>query len=197
MIFEEYSSLALVILLVSSTGLLLSRSWRIDIVLLSLQYVGVFLLVAVSWPVNLAVVKLVAGWMAGSILGVTRIRDRRKSSDSPTWISERIFHLLAAVLIMIVVLVMAPQVVEWVPNVAVTQVNGALLLIGMGLLHLGLTGHSFRVIVGLLTILSGFEVIYAAVESSTLVSGLLAVTTLGISMAGAYLITAPSMRNIS
>lgn len=197
MIFEEYSSLALVILLVSSTGLLLSRSWRIDIVLLSLQYVGVFLLVAVSWPVNLAVVKLVAGWMAGSILGVTRIRDLRKRSDSPTWISERIFHLLAAVLIMIVVLVMAPQVVEWVPNVAVTQVNGALLLIGMGLLHLGLTGHSFRVIVGLLTILSGFEVIYAAVESSTLVAGLLAVTTLGISMAGAYLITAPSMRNIS
>ena len=41
--------------------------------------------------------------------------------------------------------------------------------------------------------LSGFEILYAAVELSTLVAGLQALITLGIAMTGAYLMSAPSM----
>jgi len=42
------------------------------------------------------------------------------------------------------------------------------------------------VIVGLLTVLAGFEIMYAAVESSALVTALLAVVNLGLALAGAY-----------
>ena len=63
---------------------------------------------------------------------------------------------------------------------------GGLLLIGLGLLHLGITSDTFQVIVGLLTVLAGFEILYAAVESSALVTALLAVVNLGLALAGAY-----------
>ena len=40
--------------------------------------------------------------------------------------------------------------------------------------------------------LAGFEIIYAAVESSILVTGFLAVTNLGLGIVGSYLLVAGS-----
>jgi hypothetical protein len=63
----------------------------------------------------------------------------------------------------------------------------------MGLLQLGMTTQTIKVIIGLLTVLAGFEVFYATIESSVLVAGLLAMITIGLAAAGAYLITLPTM----
>ena len=52
---------------------------------------------------------------------------------------------------------------------------------------------TFSGILALLTVLSGFEVIYAGVESSTLVAGLLAGINLGLALVGSYLLVAPTM----
>jgi hypothetical protein len=38
-------------------------------------------------------------------------------------------------------------------------------------------------------VISGFEILYAAVENSTLVTVLLAVVTLGLAIVGAYILT--------
>ena len=65
-----------------------------------------------------------------------------------------------------------------------------LLLIGMGLLHLGITARILRVAIGLMTVLSGFEIIYATVEGSILVAALLAVINLGLALVGSYLLIA-------
>jgi hypothetical protein len=61
---------------------------------------------------------------------------------------------------------------------------------GLGMLHLGMTIQPFRVILGLLTVLSGFEALYAALESSILVAAMLATVNLGLALVGAYLLTA-------
>ncbi|MGE5375620.1 MAG: hypothetical protein ACM3XO_11245, partial [Bacteroidota bacterium] len=63
-------------------------------------------------------------------------------------------------------------------------------LIGMGLLHLGITSYILRVVIGLMTVLSGFEILYAAVEGSILVAALLATINLGLALVGAYLLIA-------
>jgi uncharacterized membrane protein len=68
--------------------------------------------------------------------------------------------------------------------------SGSLLLIGMGLLHLGITSYVLRVVIGLMTVLSGFEILYSAVEGSILVAALLAVINLGLALVGAYLLIA-------
>jgi hypothetical protein len=67
---------------------------------------------------------------------------------------------------------------------------GSLLLIGMGLLHLGITSYILRVVIGLMTVISGFEILYSAVEGSVLVAGLLALINLGLALVGAYLLIA-------
>ena len=68
--------------------------------------------------------------------------------------------------------------------------GGSLILIGMGLLHLGITSYILRVVIGLMTVLSGFEILYSAVEGSILVAALLATINLGLALVGAYLMIA-------
>ncbi len=180
-------SLAAVIMLVMSTlFLLLSQNWRWSIIALAVQYLAMFALVVQVWPLGLSAVKLVAGWMAGAVLGASQpVAELVEDPQTPR--SALVFRLLVALLVWILAYTMTPVIVALVPlpNALVT---GAILLIGMGLVHLGMTTRPLRVLTGLLTTLSGFELIYAAVENSVLVAGLLAVVTLGLALVGAYLL---------
>jgi hypothetical protein len=185
--------LAVSLLWLTSLLMFISQNWRLSILALAGQYVGVFLLVWLSWPLEMAVVKLVAGWMSGAVLGTTRINIFREVGEESPLPVNRLFRFLASGLVLLAVFSLAPKVQEWVPNVTIEQVWGALLLIGMGLLHLSLSTQSFRVVLALLTILPGFEIIYAVVENSTLVAGMLAGVNLGLALVGAYLLVAPTM----
>ena len=179
-------------LLLTSVVILVSLDWRWSIGALGLQYLAAFLLVSLAWPLDLAVIKLVAGWMAASILGLARSSLGDINIPALQWPSGRMFRALAASLVLLAVLSFAPTTVEWIPTVSLNQVWGALLLIGMGLLQVGFSARPFRVVIGILTLLSGFEILYAAVEPSALVAGLLAVITLGIALVGAYLLNLDS-----
>jgi hypothetical protein len=89
------------------------------------------------------------------------------------------------------------KLVEWFTEISIEQAYGGLILITLGLVQLGLTMQPLRVVIGLLTLLSGFGILYAAVESSVLITGLLAVITLGLSIVGAYMLTAPTLEESS
>lgn len=187
MLLESYAYIPLAILAASGAVILLTRNWRIRLGALAFQYVGVFWLVALSWPVGLASIKLVTGWMSGAILGVSRVGqlplDRRR------WPTERLFLALVIGLVILSVVNISPSLSNWVITIRPSQSFGGLLLIAMGLVHLGIASRGLRVIVSLLTLLSGFEILYAVVENSTLVAGLLAVVNLGVAMVGAYLLS--------
>jgi hypothetical protein len=178
---------AVIILGISSVTLFLSRSWRWRIGALAFQYVGVFVLISLSWPINMAAVKLVVGWMAGAILGVSRID--LVQEDGRRWPTERLYFIFVASVVFLTVATIAPTLTNWVPRININQAWGGLLLIGMGMVHMGFASRGLRVIISLLTFLSGFEILYAVVESSTLVTGLLALVNLGVAIAGAYLMT--------
>jgi len=192
--FPEISIPALIILSLTGVILLTGRSGRWLSLALGVQYVGVFLLVFLSWPLSLAVVKLVAGWMSAALLGVglggapavTYLEER----FSP---SGRVFRLLAAFMVGLTMLALVPRVQGWFPEVGIEVLDGSLLLFGLGTLQLGLTARPVRVILGLLTVLGGFEILYAALENSVLVAGLLAVLNLGLALVSAYLVSAPGL----
>jgi hypothetical protein len=198
MVSDAFAILA--VLLVASTSMLLlvSTNWRWIILILTLQYTGVFLLVSLSWPLEMAAAKIVAGWMACAVLGFT-INEAITATPTVWQTTEdfspsgKLFRLLASGLVAITVLSLSPRLVELVENIATIQAVGASILIGMGLLHLGLTAQPFRVVIGLLTFLAGFEILIAAVETSSLVAGLLAVVNLGLALVGAYLLLVPNM----
>jgi len=183
---------AVVILLATSTGLLISRDWRWSMGLLAVQYLGLFILVDVHWPTGMAAAKLVTGWMAIAVLGISRISlpGEITAEEEGSWPQSRLFRLLAAALVVMLALAATPRVPVLLPGINLPEVAGGLLLIGMGLLHLGITAMPLRVITGLLTVLGGFEILYASVEGSILVAALLAGVTLGLALVGAYLLTA-------
>ncbi len=186
MILERLSFLAVIIIVMTSLFLLLSQNWRWNIIALAVQYLALMVLTSLVWPLGLAAVKLVAGWMAGAVLGASQPTPELVE-DPHSGGSVVVFRFLAAVLVWILVFTATPMFVDILPLPA-SLVTGALLLIGMGLLHLGMTTRPLRVLLGLLTTLSGFELLYAAVESSVLVAGLLAIVTLGLALVGAYLL---------
>ena len=218
--FNAYAPLAVLILAVTTLVILTSPDWQLSIAFLALQYVGVFVLVAVTWPLAMSVTKLVTGWIAGAVLGMsitglpsqavsgnqdsTRpARSRSLTSRTIAWfiagnqpggrLSGRLVRFFSAAMVGLAVLSVAPAATDLVSGLTVEQALGGSLLIGMGLLQLGFAPTALQIIIGLLTATAGFEIFYAAVETSTLVAGLLSVTNLGLALVGAYLLVAPNM----
>jgi len=179
-------------LLVTAAGLLVSRDWRLELGLLGLQYIGVFWLTNQHWPISMAAIKLVTGWMAIATLGITllNLKDVEDAAEQ-SWPQGRLFRLFAAGIVTVIVVTVAPRVEEVIPGIGLPVISGSLILMGLGLLLLGMTAQPLRVILGLLTVLSGFEAIYAALESSILVAAMLSVVNLGLALVGAYLLTVP------
>ena len=187
---ERLAIVPVLLMMVSSLLVLISQNWRRVILAMAIQYVGVFWLIALSWPVELAVIKLVVGWVAGAMLGASPPADFLDEQFSS--LSGWIFRILAAVLVWILVYTTSPLLANWIPTKP-TILWGGLILITMGLLQLGMTTHPLRVVLGLLTLLSGFEILYATVEVSVLVTGLLAMINLGMALVGSYLVNVESM----
>jgi len=185
---EILATPAFIFLVITALGVLISRDWRLVIAFFAAQYFGVLILVALSWPFGLAGIKLVVGWMAGAALGTTQIGQKRAVLGN-SWPASRVFRLLAAALAILLIYSISPEIVSWIPGLNLTVVRGGLTLMALGLFQLGMTARPFRVIIGLLTVLAGFEIMYAAVESSVLVAGLLAAINLGLAFLGSYFLS--------
>jgi hypothetical protein len=185
---------ALIITMLTTTSLLLARDWRYSLLSLAAQYLAVFWLCQAHWPLSMAAVKLVTGWMVCAALGITQLSlSVLKEAEETNWPQGRLFRLFSAGLVLVVTFALGSRTASWLGlNVPVAWAG--LILIGMGLLHLGITAQPFRVILGLLTLLSGFEILYAAVEASILVAALLAVVNLGLALVAAYFLYASQLK---
>ena len=175
-------------LALSSSGLLISRSWRWSLGLLTVQYFGAFWLLMPYWNLNMAASVLVSGWMATAALGMTQINLRQDPVDESSWPQGRLFRIFATGLVLMAISAAATPLTSWLPKSSLPYTWGALVLIGLGFLHLGLTLQPLRVIIGLLTTLLGFEILYSNIENSILVASLLVVVTLGLALTGCYLL---------
>ena len=206
---EQIYQITIILIGFTSMLIFVSRDWRVSVISLALQYVGVFILVSISWPLQMAAVKLVAGWMSGAILGLaiagkpilhqTENILGERSNKNPIrskYFSESFFRFFAGVMVTFAVVSISINMQDWVPGISIYQIIGGLLLIGIGLLQLGFTSQALNVALGLLTVLAGFEILYAGVEISALVAGLLAGVNLGIALIGAHLINLHNIRPI-
>jgi len=190
-----FAWIAVVLIVMTSAGLLFVRDWRWNIILLATQYLGMFVLILQHWPIGMASVKVVAGWMSAATLGMTRSGLSNEAlEDETVWPLGWRFRLFAAAVVVLIAIVVTPSVDTIMADAGFPVTSGSLILIGMGLLHLGTTAHILRVTIGLMTVLSGFEILYSAVEGSVLVAALLAVINLGLALAGSYLLIASNTR---
>lgn len=197
---EVLPIVGLAIIILSLITILASDNWRWTILFLSTQYLGCFLLLLKSLPVVLATSKLIAGIIAGVILAMalaglspedSLAQGYAQNTKRSVFGSRRIFRLLMAGMVVLVIISMINKFDEFVPGISLEQAYASALLIGLSLIQMSLTSRPFDAIVGLLIMLSGFVILYSVVETSALVIGLLAVVDLGLALAGAYLIIYP------
>ncbi len=177
--------IAFLLLFVTGTLLLLVRDWRASIGLLGIQYLAMFLVVLMMWPFSVALIKLMVGWMVAAVLSTSGAA-QVDFSEEQLMPMGRIFRITLAALLLIVVLSVAPQLTDLLPEINIWVMRCGLLSLCLGLAHVGISTRPFRIILGLLTVLTGFEILYAAVEVSFLVIGLLAGVNMALSLAGVY-----------
>ncbi len=177
---------AFVLSLLAALLLTLARSWRWKLGGLALQYLGVFWLVRPNWALNVASVTLLSGWMATLVLAITLNSIPTRSEENEAWSEGRIFRSLMALFIVLVSFALTSPITSWLAISRPVAWSG-LLLGGTGLLLLGLSHRVLETILGLLTLLTGFEALYASLETSILVAALLTLVHLGMALAAAYL----------
>jgi hypothetical protein len=171
--------------LACGVSLFLSRNWRWILGCLAGQYLALFLLVQITLPLSSAAAKLVTGWMASTILAIAQMNTGQVEKSETNWPQGQWFRVLTSGIVLLVTLALAQRSLDLL-GISLPAAWTGFFLIGIGLLQLGVTGQPFRVVLGLLTTLSGFEIVYAGVENSALVTAFLVVINLGLAMAGSY-----------
>jgi hypothetical protein len=163
--------------------ILVSRNWRLRLVGLAIVDLLAFISILQVWPVALASVKLIAGWMGIILISasqVSRPDDSTSKQNSPI-----LFRLMIVILVWIVITVEATAFNEWIP-IPYTNLVVGLVIIAGGLIYASVNNIMFDVIVGLLMLLAGFDIIYSSLEGSALVTGIYALIVLLISLLNSY-----------
>ncbi|PKO11330.1 MAG: hypothetical protein CVU40_00900 [Chloroflexi bacterium HGW-Chloroflexi-2] len=169
----------------SSLILFIKKKWRWNILAMAAIYVSVFWMVLQVWPTGLAVIKLIAGWMAGAILG-SAVKEDSELLVEDNKVEQRFKFVIVMIIWIFSFSIMQSLKIKLpIPD---SLLWGGVLLIIMGILQIGMSTRPVRIIFGLLTAFSGFEVLYAGVEQSVLVAGFLVIITLGIALVGVLFI---------
>ena len=211
-ILEVLPPVATLLVTLTAFGLLTAVDWRISLGCLALQYLGIFILIGEEWTLVMALTRLVAGWMAAAVLGMAIVglpQDARRQelaheiTPRPAYARRlagwfgappgALFYLLTTILVILASLSQITRIIEWVPGLGAPEAWGGLTLIGLGLLKLGFWNRPFQAILGLMTMFSGFELLYAAINPAPLAAALTSSVTLGLALVGAYLVLAPHM----
>jgi hypothetical protein len=163
---------------------------RLALGLLVVQYAAVTLLSAQFIALNIVAVKLAGGLIACSILGVTlaRLPQTTNGRESGIIPAGRSFRLISVLLVAVAGWGLSRDRWMGILTLESSASLGSALLMTLGLLQLGTNDSPFRVGLGILTVLSGFEIAYASVEPSLAVLALLAMVHIGIALTVSYLI---------
>jgi hypothetical protein len=157
---------------------------RSRILLLAVQYVCFTIVAAMSLSLKIAIIKCFAGWIACAILwqSLGYIRKSPMSQDERALPSGWIFRMIAVLLVSTAALGAGKNPLLEIDTDPLI-VAASILLGGLGLLQLGLKETPMGIGVGLLTLLSGFEIFYSVLEPSIAVLGLFAAVHVGIGIA--------------
>ncbi|MFV1859736.1 MAG: hypothetical protein ACC647_10370 [Anaerolineales bacterium] len=172
------------LLLVAATAfaLIIVERPGFQIGILAVQYAAVAWLTALALPPQVAAVKVVAGMIASGVLALT-VAGSRPAAESG---AGRAFRVIAAILILAAAIGIGQTNWMRVPDIRPEAIMAAAILMSMGLLQLGLFRGALRVVIGLITLLSGFEIAYSVIEPALAILALLASVHIGLAMVVSY-----------
>jgi hypothetical protein len=189
----------LTLLAVSAVMVALVRNWRIALPVMILQYLAVGILLARVIEPSVALIKPLAGAIVCFALSIAAqradsVRAERGESIARERLAQPNWHRLPAQLLLraiVAILVLTAAFGAAIrfplPTAARELGLSAYVLIGFGLLVAATAHEALNVGLGLLMLLSGFELAYTPLEPSIGVSVLLGLTTLLVGAALSYL----------
>jgi hypothetical protein len=175
---------------VAGTGglLVLLDNRRLLAIVLAAQYALAGWLAAESLGVGVAASQVLGGILTAAIVWVTwRATDPDMGNHDGDLMSRTAFRWVAVLLVLFAAWGLGRRGWMGLPGLTSTANLGATFLMLLGLLQASLFRQPMRVVVGLLTVLSGFGIAYGVVEASLAVIALLIIVHLGLALAGSYL----------
>ena len=155
----------------------------LQIAILATQYASVAWLSSLALPPQVAAVKVVAGMITCGVLALT-VAGSRSPDESG---SGRAFRVIAGILILGAAIGIGRANWMRIPDIRPEAIMAAAILMSMGLLQLGLFRTPLRVCIGVITLLSGFEIAYAVIDPALAILALLASVHIGLAMVVSYL----------
>ena len=165
------------------------RQWLTNLIALVFQHIGVFILLLSVRQIRMAFIPLFVGLMTTLILLVTLIGSGKMQTPSffERVSAGEVFRVIAGLVVIIFVALLIPTVRrEIFPAAGSYLLLGSLGLILLSLLQVGMIAEPLYVTIGLLSMLSGFQLLYASIETSALLEALFAVLNLGLGLVGAF-----------
>lgn len=170
---------------------LVRRQWVVNVIGLAIQYLCIFLVFPKTESIMPALIKVIVGSMVALVIYLTILSTgsiRREKISFKLSAGELFRGSSGALLILIMY-----WTVPWLKAEIFPQSSGPALTLGLGfillgLLQLGSKAEPLYIIIGLLTFLSGFELLYGSLEFSALIEALFALVNLLLAQAGAYFI---------
>jgi len=179
------NTLLILIAIVASGAIILVEDWRYRLALVAIIELLGFIMIVQIWPIALASVKLISGWMGVALLAATfTFTSPRGEPSSP--ISSRIFRLMLVAFGWLLVLVSAERFNEWLP-ISYTNLFIGLVFLITGMIYLALRMNTIDTVLGLLIFFEGFDVIYSSLEGSALITAIFGIIIISICLLGSYL----------
>jgi len=179
------NTLIIAISILSTGAIILMEDWRYRLALVAIIELIGFILIVQIWPIALASVKLISGWMGIALLATTFTFSSPESAPSSP-VSSRIFRLMLVIFGWLLVLVSAERFNEWLP-IPYTNLFVGLVFFLSGMIYLALRMNSIDTVIGLLIFFEGFDVIYSSLEGSALITGIFGIIIISICLTGSYL----------
>lgn len=194
-------------LLLTAIVIFLTSDWRLSLTALLVQYILIGIAISDAVRLEVAVVKILVGGLAVSILYLTARRVQETDQALPVGSEKARFlglsvgweagplglplRFLAALLAVLAVLRLFGSL--HLPSTSTPIAFAATWLGAMGLTGLVVSSSPLRVAVALLTILGAFDLVYARLQPSLAVAGFWSVLILLGALAFAYLATVQAL----
>ena len=210
-LFASVSGLpGLAILVVAALTLYLTSDWRLALTALLAEYLGIGLVLTRFLQPEVALAKVLAGVFAVSMLylAARRVqeaqpivliepRDRSLVGLQLAWGAGPLGLPLRLLVILLVTLGLVRLFGAYqFPLIAIDVAFVACWLGSLGLMGLVLSGDPLRVVPALLTILAGFDLVYASLEPNLAIAGFWAALMLLAALAFSYLITVHGLADV-
>ena len=170
---------------------LVRRQWVVNLVALTVQFLFLFPIVRSILPLELALIQPFTGLMVTLILYLTLMNvggiEPGNLIIRPS--SGEIFRGLSGLLLLAMLYTFLPSLQQEVfPLVSSDHLYLSIGLILLGLMQLGTIREPFYLSIGILTFLSGFQLLYYGLDYSFLLEALLVAVNLLLAIVGAYFI---------